>query len=76
MRHTTKFQSLTLSRTAELTGRLPYQTPQCRTFTFRGGDPLCATGDDNNGDLGEGEGTTTSNSGEGTGSNGHYTGEN
>ena len=67
MRHTMKIQSLTLSNSAELTGRLPYQTPQCRTFTFRGGDPLCETGGD--GDFPIDPGTTTGNSGEGTGSN-------
>ena len=67
MRHTTKFQSLTLSQSAEPAGRLPYQAPESRVFTFRSGDPLC---DSNKGDLIEGDGgTTTGNSDEGSGYN-------
>ena len=67
MRHTTKIQSLVLSKSAEPAGRLPYQTPEGRVFMFRAGDPLCDSGDLI--DDGEGGGTNTGNSGEGTGSN-------
>ena len=67
MRHTTKIQSLAMSNSAEPAGRLPYQAPESRVFTFRGGDPLCYP----SGDLtGDDPGTSTGNSGEGTGYNG------
>ncbi|MBR2584873.1 MAG: hypothetical protein IKE64_05510 [Thermoguttaceae bacterium] len=64
MRQTMKFQPLALREPAE---RLPYQTPECRVFTFRGGDRLCDSGDLI--DDEEGGGTGTGNSGEGPGYN-------
>lgn len=47
--------------------RLPYRTPECRALLFRGGDPLCASGDLVTDD--EGQGTGTGNSGEDSGYN-------
>ena len=64
MRQTMTFQSLAPSRRA---GRLLYQAPECRVFTFRGGDRLCDSGDLIDDD--EGAGTGTGNSGEGPGYN-------
>ena len=64
MRQTTTFQRPAAGGRAE---RQPYRAPECRVLMFRGGDPLCDSGDLI--DDEEGGGTGTGNSGEGPGYN-------
>ena len=63
MRQTTTFQR----PAADFAERLPYRAPECRVLMFRGGDPLCESGDLI--DDEEGGGTGTGGSGEGPGYN-------